>query len=44
MKENKKLEEWNDFAKEELFKAYKKDDAGYVLSCYNQNLTDSMDK
>jgi len=44
MKENKNLEEWNDFVKGELSKTYKKDDTEYVLSCYNQSLVDSMDK
>jgi len=44
MKENKNLEEWNDFAKEELSKENKIDDVEYVLSCYNRNLVDSLDK
>jgi len=44
MKENKNFEEWNDFAKNELSKHYKKDDAEYVLSCYNYNLLESIDK
>ncbi|HED38013.1 MAG TPA: zinc-ribbon domain-containing protein [Ignavibacteria bacterium] len=43
-KENKNLEEWNDFAKEELSKTYKKDDTKYVLSCYNKSLVDFIDK
>ncbi len=44
MKENKNLEEWNNFAKETLSKNRKSDDVEYVLSCYNRDLADSLDK
>jgi len=44
MKENKNIEEWNDFAKKELSTKHKADDIEYVLSCYNQNLLDSTKK